>query len=140
MPAPSFLSVSSSAALPSLAPAFASSSSSSSAAALPSILSSLPEKMPLGPHFEENASLMLGAVKAKLASHGIAWPAQWPDPESFRPAAAAAATAGGRRARRRPAPMMADMRPVTTSMSGCSLASRAPPAAATAGGRRRPRW
>ena len=50
MPAPSFLSVSSSAALPSLAPAFAS-SSSSSAAALPSILSSLPEKMPLGPHF-----------------------------------------------------------------------------------------
>ena len=71
MPAPSFLSVASSAALPSLAPAFAS-SSSSSAAALPSILSSLPEKMPLGPHFEENASLMLGAVKAKLASHGIA--------------------------------------------------------------------
>ena len=95
MPAPSFLSVSSSAALPSLAPAFAS-SSSSPAPALPSILSSLPEKMPLGPHFEENASLMLGAVKAKLASHGIAWPAQWPDPESFRPAAAAPGGHGGR--------------------------------------------
>ena len=118
MPAPSFLSVSSSAALPSLAPAFAS-SSSSPAAALPSILSSLPEKMPLGPHFEENASLMLGAVKAKLASHGIAWPAQWPDPESFRPAAAAPGGHGGRPAApaAAAAPMMADMRPVTTSMS-----------------------
>ena len=43
---------------------------------------------------------MLGAVKAKLASHGIAWPAQWPDPESRPAAAARAATAGGRRRRR----------------------------------------